>query len=214
MAQSPSSIEINQLRYSQPRNNTSGGQTIFVNQNMIFKPITIVLPKSYLPFGISNYNGRYSLQFSLKGDDPGMCAFKEFLNKLDLNNVQQAVNKSKTWFQGKTLSKNVVQELYNPSMKQNNDKYPPIFRAKFPVNESGVFMGDIYDTNKNIITQEAIVSGCELEVVVQLVGLYFVSKEFGVSWKVIQIKVHPNTRLIRGYAFIEDEEEMSDAEPN
>jgi hypothetical protein len=214
MAQSPSDININSLTYSQPRTNTSGGQTIFVNQDNVRKPISIVLPKSYLPFGISDYNGRYSLQFSLKGDEPGMCAFKDFLNKLDLNNVQKAVNNSTKWFQGKTLTKNVVQELYNPSMKQNNDKYPPMFRAKFPVNDSGFFTGDIYDKNKNIITQGAIVPGCELEVVVQLVGLYFVSKEFGVSWKVIQIKVHPNTQLIRGYAFIEDEEEMSDAEPN
>lgn len=153
------------------------------------------------------------MQFSLKGDDPSMASFKQFMNQFDLNNVQQAVNKSTSWFQGKTLAKDVVQELYNPSMKQNNDRFPPIFRAKFPVNDSGTFLGDIYDTNRNIISQDAITAGCEVEAVVQLVGLYFVQKEFGVSWKVIQIKVHPNQRLIRGYAFVDDEDELSDAEP-
>ena len=215
MAKTPSSIDISKLTYSHPRTNTSGGQTIFVNDpDTPRKPITVVLPKCYLPFGVSEYSGRHSLQFSLKGDDPSMVAFKEFLNKMDLNNVAQAVNHSSGWFQGKTLKQDVIHELYNPSMKQNNDKYPPIFRAKFPVNDSGKFMGDIYDTNRNIISQNTIVPGCEVEAVVQLVGLYFVAKEFGVSWKVIQVKVHPNKQTIKGYAFIDDEDELSDAEPN
>jgi len=215
MAQVPSSIDVNQLTYSSPRTNYSGGQTIFVNQpNDMRKPIQVIVPKCYLPFGISDYNGRYSMQFSLRGDEPGIQPFKDFMNKLDLNNVQQAVNKSVNWFQGKTLRKDVVQELYNPTLKQNNDKYPPMVRAKFPVNDSGIFLGDIYDTNKNIIHQSAIVPGCEVEAVIQLVGLYFVAKEFGVSWKIIQIKVHPNKNTIKGYAFMDDDEELSDAEPN
>lgn len=215
MAQHPSTIQINKLVYSNPRTNTSGGQTIFVNQEHgQRKPITMVLPKCYLPFGISEYSGRYSMQFSLKGDDPCMIAFKDFLNNFDLNNVTQAANHSSSWFQGKTLKTNVVQELYNPSMKQNKDIYPPIFRAKFPVNDYGVFVGEIYDTNKNIIHQDAISPGCEVEAVVQLVGLYFVAKEFGVSWKVVQLKVHPKRNHIKGYAFVDDEDDMSDAEPN
>jgi len=54
------------------------------------------------------------------------------------------------------------------------------------------------------------------EAIVELVGLYFVAKEFGMSWKVVQLKVFPSERL-KGYSFLcdsDEESDQSDAEPN
>lgn len=100
-------------------------------------------------------------------------------------------------------------------MKHKNEKYPPEFRAKFPTNDLGQFVGEIYDQNKYLTTQDAITRGCEVEAIVQLTGIYFVAKEFGVSWKVIQVKVYPNVPKIIEYAFMEDsDDDKSDAEPN
>lgn len=208
-------IDVNSLQYMRPRTNASGGQTIYINTpKTASKRLVISLPKCTLPFGVSDYNGRKSLQFSLKGDSDKMQAFKQFLCDLDLRNVQTAVNESATWFK-KKINCDVVQTLYNPCMKQNDDRYPPMFRARLPTHpDTGRFVGDIFDINKNVVTEACITPGCQVEAIVEMVGIYFVAKEFGVSWKVIQLKVYPNERLT-GYAFICDsDDDKSDAEPN
>lgn len=208
-------VDFNKLEYSQPKTNISGGQTIFIKDNTSpTKRLVLALPVCHLPFGVSDYNGRKSLQFSLKGDSDKMRQFKHFLMQLDLKNVQMGVNNSVTWFK-KALPQDVIQNLYNPSMKQTNEMYPPNFRARLPTHQdTGKFVGDIFDPNKRLVTQDSITPGCEVEAIVELVGIYFVAKEFGVSWKVVQLKVFPFERL-RGYAFICDsDDDISDAEPN
>lgn len=212
-----SQVDFNRLEYSKPKTNQSGGQTIFINNANApahEQRLVIALPRCHIPFGISDYNGRKSIQFSLKGDSEKMQQFKQFLTELDLKNVQKGTNESSKWFK-KQLTPEVVQSLYNPSMKQPNDMYPPIFRARLPTHpDTGKFMGDIFDANKRIVSQDSITPGCEVEAIVELVGIYFVSKEFGVSWKVVQLKVYPNERL-RGYSFLCDsDDDASDAEPN
>lgn len=211
-----SDVNVNSFVYSTPRVNTSGGQTIFINlPDHYSKKIVIALPRLTLPFGVSDYSGRKSLQFSLKSE-PKAEEFRDFLSALDLQNVQKAVNNNTNWFK-KALPAEAVQELYNPSLKQPNDKYPPMFRARFPTHpDTGAFMGDVYDKNRNLVHERVITNGCEVEAIVELVGLYFVAKEFGMSWKVVQLKVFPNERL-KGYSFLcdsDDESDQSDAEPN
>jgi hypothetical protein len=207
-------IDFDSLVYSQPKTNASGGQTIFINTKTLSKRLVITLPRCHLPFGVSDYNGRKSLQFSLKGDSEKMHQYKNFLTTLDLKNVQTGVNNSVKWFK-KALTPEIIQNLYNPSMKQTNDAYPPMFRSRLPTHQdTGKFVGDIFDANKRLVTQESITPGCEVEAIVELVGIYFVAKEFGVSWKVVQLKVFPSERL-KGYSFLCDsDDETSDAEPN
>lgn len=211
-----SDVNVNSFVYSTPRVNTSGGQTIFINlPDHYSKKIVLALPRCTLPFGVSDYSGRKSLQFSLK-PDPKVDEFRDFLSALDLQNVQKAVNSTTSWFK-KSLHAEAVQVLYNPSLKQPNDKYPPVFRARFPTHpDTGAFMGDVYDKNRNLVHERVITNGCEVEAIVELVGLYFVAKEFGMSWKVVQLKVFPSERL-KGYSFLcdsDEESDQSDAEPN
>lgn len=208
-------INVSNLQYMRPRTNASGGQTIYINTpETTSKRLVISLPRCQLPFGVSDYNGRKSLQLSLRGESEKMVAFKRFLSDLDLRNVQTAVNESSTWFK-KKISCDVVQTLYNPCMKHTDDRYPPMFRARFPIHpDTGRFVGDIFDVNKKLVSESCITPGCEVEAIVEMVGIYFVAKEFGVSWKVIQLKVYPNERL-QGYSFICDtDDDESDAEPN
>ena len=203
------------LQYSQPKTNRSGGQTVYINTPCTStKRLVVSIPRCKLPFGVSDYSGRKSLSFSLQGESDKMIAFQKFLSDIDLKNVQTAVSNSTSWFK-KTISHDTVQNLYNPCMKQNNDKYPPNFRARLPTHpDTGKFTGDIFDVNKNIVSQDCITQGCEVEAIVELVGIYFVAKEFGVSWKVIQLKVFPEVRL-QGYSFLCDsDDDASDAEPN
>ena len=77
-------VDFNKLEYSPPKTNISGGQTIFIKDNTSpNKRLVLALPVCYLPFGVSDYNGRKSLQFSLKGDSDKMQKFKHFLMQFD-----------------------------------------------------------------------------------------------------------------------------------
>ena len=204
-------LHISNFKFSNVKQNTNGGKTIFVNKSTDdYGKITIVTPKCYLPFGVSTYNGRKSIQLSLNEDTCG--EFKEFLSQLDLRVLQEAVNSSHAWF-NKTLSPEAINDLYNPCLKQKTEKYPPNFRARFPTHpDTNRFLGDIFDTNRNVVSESAITPGCSVEAIVELTGVYFVAKEFGLSWKIIQLKVFPNNKL-QGYSFVSDSDDDSDAEP-
>eukprot|EP00976_Prorocentrum_cordatum_P022794 466198-Prorocentrum_minimum.AAC.8 len=208
-----------------PRVNQSGGQTITVQSPDPFnKRVVFVTPKCVVPFGISEFKvsgckfPRRSLQLSLAPDqDRNLDGFRDFLTRFDLKNMEMAVNHSKTWFR-KQVDPAVVQQLYNPSLKQSDDAYPPMFRARLPTDpQTGTFYGEIYDHRRNLVLENKITPGCHVEAIVELTGLYFVAREFGASWKVIQLKVYPTPRPLTGYAFLPDEDtesETSDAEPN
>lgn len=206
----PAEINIDSLVYSQPKVNSMGGQTVFVNDTNRNK-IRINTPKCYLPFGVSEYSGAKSLQMSLNGDSEQMNQFKKFLNDFDTRNIHVATENSNTWFK-KSLNGDTVSELYNKTLKNPNPNYPPMFKAKLPFKD-GNFVGEVYDTSKKLIDFSNITKGCYVEAIVELTGVYFVAKEFGLSWKVIQLRVHQSERL-NGYAFADDSDsDCSDAEP-
>lgn len=203
-------IDISSLVYSAPKINSIGGQTVFVNDASRNK-IRVHTPKCYLPFGVSEYNDKFSLQMSLNSETDAMKNFKNFLENLDKNNIQQGV-KNPNWWKKPTISEETVAELYNSSMKQNNPNYPPMFKAKLPF-KNGEFDGNIYDDKRNLISFDKITKSCHVEAIVELTGIYFVQKEFGLSWKVVQLKVYPSEKMV-GYSFLDDDDsEESDAEP-
>lgn len=197
----PEQININALVYSQPKSNTIGGQTVFINDQNRNK-IRIHIPKCYLPFGVSEFNQKYSINFSLNSDSEEMQKFKKFLTEFDNENINQAVKNTESWFK-KKYNKLTATELYNPCIKQTNANYPPNFKAKL-ILKDGRFEGTIYDTEKNEISIDQIKKGCYAEAIVELNSMYFLAREYGTSWKVVQIKVYP-TEQLSGYSFIDDD---------
>lgn len=204
-------FDFSTLNYSDPKQNNIGNQTVFIN-DLERNKIRLCTPKCYLPFGLSNFNDRYSIQFSLNKDvNRNISLFIAFLEKFDQQNIDKAVSNSKSWFK-KSLNKETINELYTKTLKQSNKKYPPLFSARVPFKDGKCDI-EIYDTNKNLISIDEIKPGCHVEAIVELTGVYFVSKGFGLSWKIVQLKVHPSNR-ISGYSFEDDSDDDSDAEPS
>lgn len=204
----PNQVDIDSLVYSDPKINSLGGQIVFINTPDRNK-LRINTPKCKLPFGVSEYNSKYSLQLSLQGMSDQMEHFKKFLNNLDDKNIEMGSKFSSKWFK-KNLTKDTVTELYNPILKQNNPKYPPNIKVKLPFRDD-TFQGEVFDSNRNVISLNDITKGCHVEAIIELSGIYFVAKEFGISWKVIQLKVYPS-EVIKGYAFIEDDESDNESD--
>ena len=77
-----------------------------------------------------------------------------------------------------------IAKMYNPCLKNKNEKYDPVFRARFPTNEKGDFDGNIYDMQRNEISKTAITNGCFIEAIVELTGIYFIANDF---WGFLEI---------------------------
>ena len=191
-------IITDELDFSKPKQNSMGGQHIFVNiPNTIQEESKICLqtPLCNLPFGMNEYNGRYNLDLQLNDNN-----MKEFLASFDKKIIETASINSFSWFK-KSMHESVIKELFKPQMKQNG-KYPPLFRVKVPM-KNNEFDGKVYNKNQEEISIHKIEKGCKIQAIIENTGIYFVAKDFGVTWKVIQLKVYPSEKLT-GYAFIED----------
>ena len=200
----PGDINPSAIRFSDPKTNPTGSQSVYVNYppgaaNRFDEKIVLHTPAVSIPFGISDYNGKLSLDLSIK--DSG---FIDCIKNIDECIKKTAVANSIQWF-GKSLSEDQIEQLYKPSLRQNNPKFPLLMKAKMFTRDD-TFEGDIFDHNKNPTDMSAIRRGSSIQAIVQLVGVYLVAKEFGCSWKVTQVKVLQN-RNIEGYAFVDDDDD-------
>ena len=195
---------IDDFIYSQPKTNAMGGQQVFINLPNTSdndSKIRIQTPKCSVPFGINDYNGRFTLDLSLRGEDTK--PFQTFINNFDSHNKKTGSINSIKWFK-KQIHESVISELYKPQIRQQNEKYAPNMRVKLPMKKNGVPDFEIFDNNKNKADMSIITKGCQVQAIIELVGMYFVSKDFGITWKVVQLKVFPSTKL-SGYSFQDED---------
>lgn len=206
------------LSYSEPKKLGHGGQAIYVSYDG--KPFIIQTPKMGMPWGMGKFDGdvpKYSLDLSFKGMDGNgsMESFYKTLETIDEKLLSDGVTNSMAWFKKKKQTKEVCKALYAPQIKLSKDengepngKYPPTFKVKVPWRD-GAFQCDAYDTSRNLIQEDlsnVLVKGCQVQALIQCVGIWFAGGKYGCSWKVVQMKVTPPVG-IRGYSFIDDSED-------
>ena len=199
-------INVNDLEYSEPKTNAMGGQSIYITykgDKLIFQT-----PKCNIPYGINEFQTKtgevkHSLVLALKGNSKPMQTFKKILQELDDKNVEKALELSNSWFK-KQLDPKLIDDIYSPTLKNN------CIKAKMPT-RNGEFVGEIFDGQKNASNMSIIESDCSSQAIIECMGMYFVAREFGLTWKVHQIKVSPPNKL-QSYAFV-DEDSDEDVEP-
>ena len=192
-------INTNDLQFSKPKQNSMGGQHIFMNFTncpQSDSKLCVQTPKCKIPFGLNEFKGRYTLDLQIQHKSE----MKSFIEELDKTVIDTACQNSFSWFK-KSIHESVIKELYKPQLKQNGD-YLPLMRVKLPF-KKGEFDGKIFNENNEEIPIHEITKGCEVQAILESTGVYFVSNEFGLSWKVNQLKVFPSQKLT-GYAFIDD----------
>lgn len=225
----PSDISVADITYSAPKNLDNGGRIISVYHKG--KPLVIQTPPVPVPFGLNKYPSdkdggndkgpvKYSLELSFGKDDymtkhPEVKAFFELAKALDNKFVEDAMNNSPTWFKKKYNSRDIVEALYTHLVKYSKDKetgevtdkYPPTFRVQVPY-KNGKFACEAYNKSRDLVPVETSVpKGTIVTSIVQCNGIWFAAGKFGVTFKVLQMKVDPPAS-IAGYAFIEDDDEV------
>ena len=211
-------LNVDDFIYSIPKPSAMGGQSVYIDmpsEDPKQTKLVIQTPRCHLPFGLNEFvppNGtpKYSIDLSLSGTTPAMSKFTEFIESFEQKNKDNAVENSAKWFK-KKLGMDTITDLYRSQLRKSDKGFAPTFKIKFPT-KNGEFLGDIFDSNKKPIAMSQITKGCQVQAIIECVGMYFVAREFGVTWRVVQLMVYPNNKL-ESYSFIDDEEEQEDAEP-
>ena len=194
-------MESNDLIFGSPRVNRTGARSVSLKKHN--HKLRCHTPRSNIPFGISEYQStkNYSITQNL---DSNSVSFVNYLNNLDSIIIEKAHISSKEWF-GKELSIEKIKEIYNPSVKGVGYQS---FRARLQIDDVTV-----WDPCNKQIPLACVMAGCDVKLSVECSGIYFIANEFGLSWKILQIKLYPDD-TIKGYAFLSDSSDDSEAEPN
>ena len=170
---------MDNLSFTQPVNNRSGGKNVYFQDKLTMKLIGKV------PFGIQTYN--YNKVCDLQIVDEKSIAY---LNDLNSFIVSSASLNSMKWF-NKTIHESVITELYKSPLRKNNN-FPPLLKLKI--------------SNKSNINLDNVGKGCQVEVDIENTGLYFTSSAFGTGWVINNLKVIQKAdKQISGYSFVDDE---------
>lgn len=214
----PRDFDIKNVSFSDVKVLDNGGKIVYVSYNRA--PLIVQTPTMSAPFGMSRWDGdggaanKYTLDLSFKGMDasPSMRAFHDLLENLDSRMVDDGFANQQTWFKGKKYnSREIVEALYTPLIKfakdkrtgERTDAYPPTFKATVPFKE-GAFLCDVFDADRNPADLGAMdTKGARVTAIIQCTGVWFAGGKFGVSWKVVQMKVAQNNTKLSGYALMD-----------
>ena len=101
-------INIENIEFSHPKSNSLGGHFLFLKSKNNEK-MKLQTPKCYVPFGLNEYKGKFTLDLQLKGTETE--EFKTNIDSLDELIITNAKKYSFQWFK-KSLHESVVNELY------------------------------------------------------------------------------------------------------
>ena len=194
--------------------NKAGGNQVTLKYNDD-KKIIMQIPELTTPFGLSEYtpdNGvgqvKYSIDFSFKGHTEN-ARIQSFMNKMraiDEKMISLAVENSPTWF-GKQMSKEVVEELYRPLVKESKqpEKYAPTIKLKIRTRPDSSMALEAFDENQQTFDMTGFVPGTKAKCIVDFAPIWFVNKQFGLTLNILQMKITdlPQGKL-NGFAFQDD----------
>ena len=205
-----SAIDIDNLEYKAPTNNRSGGKVVHVS----------TVPgsgdwKDRIRFQMSE-NDKQNLQSAvwglstpLAGQDASRRTLEltieseqllDFLERLDDKNVQTAIKQSPEWFR-KQVDADAVKQMYVPLAKSPaKPDLKPTVRVKVKCGDypTNIYVVQDTDSDGNLHyakgTPDDLARNVKCLVMVETVGLWFMSRQFGMSLTATEILVWPNRR--------------------
>lgn len=205
-----SDIDITNLEYKAPTSNRNGGKVVHVS--------TVKGSSDYqhrIRFQMSE-SDKENLQTAIWGLStplPGQDASRRtlelsiespkllsFLEQLDEKNVHTAIESTADWFR-KAVDADAVRNMYVKLVKEpNKPGAKPSVRVKVKCGEypTNIYVVNDMDAQGNLTyskgTPEDLTKNVKCLVMVETVGLWFMSRQFGMSMSATEILVWPNRR--------------------
>jgi hypothetical protein len=221
-----SEVSAADLTFSDVKKNKRGGSGVYLK--MKGASASLALPALKAPFGISSYanDGKpasLTLSLSLDGYQTvdEVKEVHQLLSGLDDALLEQALT-NKEWHpiiglsKKKKISKETLEMLYTPMVKHNDEKYPPMIAGKLQLDfetqklRTKVFVEGEEQTD---LTSESVLelvqNGSQVKATLQLGGVWFIGKKFGVSLRVEKLELEKSSE-IQGYSFEDSDDELDE----
>lgn len=172
--------------------------------------LKVQLPRMYMPFGINAWTPevgppKYNIDFAMNGwneDENYVKKFYETIVALENKVLEHVAEISEEVF-GKKMEKDELFPLFNSNIKDGGNGYAPKFRIKVDGTTTDTVKADVFDSNKNRLTdklENGLYSRNSGRALVEISSVYFLNKRFGVTYKLNQLMVYEPERL-KGFAF-------------
>lgn len=220
----PSKINVSELKLLE-----SGAKLGYVNY--VRGRCGLETPEVYLPFdytdpkkmggdtdksGDSAGKGKPSLVISLKnrGEDADMDRLLDVIEAVDNRVIDIGVENAIKWGivkAGKKVDRDIVDNVYNPSIKLSLNKdtgeqlpYPPQLRVKLPQDKSGAITTEVYNQNGQRVyfkdPSEVFRKGTRIRGIIECTGLWC-SQKFGLTWKLTKAVVQDSAERSSSVGF-------------
>ena len=219
-------FDLQNIQFGSPKVNASGGKNVPLYNSQVKKGLTLQSPLM-LTWGVNEWtddnSGRKTYDMALQFPteeyaNENTRKFLENMLSLESHIKEQAVEKSKDWFNKAKMSPEVVEALWTPMLRYPKNKETgepdtskmPTMKIKLPYYD-GKFEFELYDNNgdnlfnaqhSEIHPIELIPKASNVAVVVQCGGIWFANGKFGITWRLVQALVKPRASL-KGKCHIE-----------
>ena len=233
-----SSIDINNLKFSDPRKvGNNGVQVVYVNYGGGMNSLYVQPPRVDLKWDPTYYadndeNGKFTVEFALPGvgTDDQITPFHDKMKEFDELMIDKAYENRASWFKnGKKLTRDMIENVYTPMIKVSVDsetgepdgKWPPAFKFKIK-KQNSKFTCNVFDSSKNQLNVDnneaedfvdlktVLVKGATVNLILKCVSVWLINGKFGVTWQAEQIMVTQKPSVsLNGCAFLnEDDDEV------
>ena len=159
-------INIKNLKFSDPRKVTgvNGMQSVYINYDGGMNSLYVQPPRVDLKWDPTYYadndgnTNSVRVEFSLPGvgTDDQITPFHDKMKEFDELVINKAYENRATWFKNKKLTRDMIENVYNPMIKvsvdsetgEPNGKWPPSFKFKIK-KQNSKFTCQVFDSSKN-----------------------------------------------------------------
>jgi hypothetical protein len=197
--------KLNEIAYKPQSKNSKGGVIVYFRPNdhtatnMRFQLQDMNGIKCKAPFGVSCFDeskgARKSIELSIEDED-----LVKFFQSFDEHNIAAAIA-NKDWFKNSTITDDQIRAMYYPMLgfDQTGKGYSPRLHTKINTDgPRGVNVLLYTEKNGNPKyepgTTDDIERYAECMVIVEATGLWFQSKQFGMSLLATDVYVFPKSK--------------------
>lgn len=126
------------------------------------------------------------------------------LREFDDDILANAEKNSEEWF-GKKFDAEALKKAFDSSVNTG------LLEAPF-ARRGGTVATRVFDCDRKEISYEALVTGTKCDVVVELVGLWFLKKSFGPVWRLVQARLKKESTFPSKYMFSDENADESEDE--
>jgi hypothetical protein len=128
----------------------------------------------------------------------------DLLQEYDDDILATAEKNSEEWF-GKKFDTDALKKAFDSSVNTG------LLEAPF-AKRGGTVATRVFDCDRNEVSPDVLVPGTKCDVVVELVGLWFLKKSFGPVWRLIQARLKKESSFPSKYMFSDENAEESEDE--